>query len=125
MIKLINLLNEIEKPENIYVPGSSPEEQDREFLKKGYRMIGTNINPETGASTSNVEHIAQFGKISNDLSSIMKQIRPFKRLIARKDDELLKQIKAMAANIISDLGKAQTTINDLSGLIDILKDPNV
>jgi hypothetical protein len=125
MIKLIDLLNEVEKPENIYVPGSSPEEEDREFLKKGYRMTGTTIDPETGKSSSNVEQIAQFNKISNELSDIMAQIRPLKRLIARKEDELLKQIKAKATNIVSDLRKAQTAINDLSGLVDILKKSNV
>ena len=124
MIKLAELLNELDKPENIYEPGYSPEEQDKEFLKKGYRMSGTTIDPETGRSTSNVEQLAQFGKISNELSDIMKQIRPLKRLIARKEDVLLKQIKAMASGIISDLGSAQTAINDLSGLINMLKDSN-
>jgi hypothetical protein len=124
MIKLAELLNELDKPENIYVPGYSPEEQDKEFLKKGYRMVGTTIDPETGRSTSNVEQLAQFGEISNELSNIMKQVRPLKRLIARKEDKLLRQIKAMATSIISDLGKAQTAINDLSGLIKILKSSN-
>jgi hypothetical protein len=124
MIKLVELLNELDKPENIYEPGYSPEEQDKEFLKKGYRMVGTTIDPETGRSTSNIEQLAQFGKISNELSDIMKQIRPLKRLIARKEDKLLRQIKAMATGIISDLGKAQTAINDLSGLIKILKSSN-
>lgn len=122
MIKLAELLNELDKPENIYIPGSSPEEQDKEFLKKGYRMVGTTIDPKTGKSTSNVEQVAQFNKISNELSDIMKQIRPLKRLIARKEDILLRQIKNKATDIISDLGKAQTAINDLNGLIKILKD---
>jgi len=121
MIKLAELLNELDKPEQMYVPGFSPEEQDKEFLKKGYRMVGTTIDPETGRSSSNVEQIAQFNKISNELSSIMKQIRPLKRLIAGKEDMLLRQIKNKATDIVSDLGKAQTAINDLSGLIDILK----
>jgi translation initiation factor 2 gamma subunit (eIF-2gamma) len=121
MIKLAELLNELDKPEQMYVPGFSPEEQDKEFLKKGYRMVGTTIDPETGRSSSNVEQIAQFNKISNELSSIMRQIRPLKRLIAGKEDMLLRQIKNKATDIVSDLGKAQTAINDLSGLIDILK----
>jgi len=121
MIKLAELLNELDKPEQIYIPGTSPEEQDKEFIKKGYRMVGTTIDPETGRSSSNVEQIAQFNKISNELSDMMKQIRPLKRLIARKEDTLLKQIKNKATDIVSDLGKAQTAINDLSGLIDILK----
>jgi translation initiation factor 2 gamma subunit (eIF-2gamma) len=125
MIKLAELLNELDKPEQIYIPGYSPEEQDKEFLKKGYRMVGTTIDPETGRSTSNVEQVAQFDEISNELSSIMKQIRPFKRLIANKEDRLIQQIKIKATNIISDLGKAQTAINDLSGLINILKTSNV
>jgi hypothetical protein len=121
MIKLAELLNELDKPEQMYVPGFSPEEQDKEFLKKGYRMVGTTIDPETGRSSSNVEQIAQFNKISNELSSIMRQIRPLKRLIAGKEDMLLRQIKNKATDIVGDLGKAQTAINDLSGLIDILK----
>jgi hypothetical protein len=121
MIKLAELLNELDKPEQIYVPGSSPEEQDKEFLKKGYRMVGTTIDPETGRSSSNVEQVAQFNKISNELSDIMKQIRPLKRLAGSEEDRLIKNIKIKATRIVSLLREAQTEINDLSGLIDILK----
>jgi hypothetical protein len=120
MIKLTDLLNEIEKPENIYTPGFSPEEEDKEFLKKGYRMVGTTIDPETGKSSSNVEHLAQFSKISNDLSNIMKQISPLKRLIPNKKDVLLTDIKDKATYIVSTLRQVQTAINDISGHIDMI-----
>jgi translation initiation factor 2 gamma subunit (eIF-2gamma) len=124
MIKLVELLNELDKPENVYEPGYSPEEQDKEFLKRGYRMTGTTIDPETGKSSSNVEQLAQFERISNELSDIMAQIRPLKRLIAGKKDTLIKQIKTKATDIVSDLGRAQTAINDLKGFIEMLKDYN-
>jgi hypothetical protein len=121
MIKLTHLIKELDKPENIYTPGSSPEEQDKEFLKKGYRMVGTTIDPETGRSSSNVEQVAQFNKISNELSDIMKQIRPLKRLSGDEEDRLVKNIKIKATRIVSLLREAQTEINDLNGLVDILK----
>jgi hypothetical protein len=120
MIKLVDLLNEIEKPENIYNPGQSPEEEDMDFLTKGYRMTGTTIDPETGKSLSNVEHLAPFSKISNELGNIMKQISPLKRLTANKKDTLITDIKTKATNIISNLRTIQTAVNDLNGYIDIL-----
>jgi hypothetical protein len=120
MIKLVDLLNEIEKPENIYNPGQSPEEGDMDFLTKGYRMTGTTIDPETGKSSSNVEHLAPFSKISNELGNIMKQISPLKRLTANKKDTLITDIKTKATDIISNLRTIQTAVNDLNGYIDIL-----
>jgi hypothetical protein len=120
MIKLADLLNEIEKPENVYNPGQSPEEEDIDFLTKGYRMTGTTIDPETGKSISSVEYLASFSEINNELSSIMKQIRPFKRLIANEKDTLVTNIKTKATYIISNLTTIQTAINDLNGYIDTL-----
>ena len=118
MIKLADLLNEIEKPENIYNPGQSPEEEDKEFLQKGYRMVGTTIDPETGKSSSNVEHLAQFSKISNDLSNIMKQISSLKRLTPNKKDILLTNTIDKATYIVSTLRTVQTAINDINDYID-------
>jgi hypothetical protein len=50
----------------------------------------------------------------------MKQIRPFKRLIANEKDTLVTNIKTKATYIISNLTTIQTAINDLNGYIDTL-----
>ena len=121
MIKLVELLNELDKPENIYTPGYTPEEQDKEFLKKGYRMVGTTIDSETGKSTSSIEQIAQFDKISKNLSDMMAEIRPIAGLIVKEEDIALKQIKAKAMVAISFLGQAQKAVNNVKGLVKRVK----
>ena len=119
MIKLTDLINELDKPENMYTPGYNPEKEDKEFLKKGYRMAGTTIDPETGKSTSNVEYLADFNTISGNLSEIIKQVRPLKSLTG--NDNLTKSIKNNSTELTKRLSEARRLANVLSGLIELYK----
>jgi len=110
MIKLAELLNELDKPENIYAPGYTPKSADDELIQKGFRTTGTTINPETGTSTSVVEYLPKFDKIKRDLGSIAKEIRPFKF----KSD---KSIALVSTKLITSLNKAQELMGVLDGLL--------
>ena len=110
MIKLTDLIKEIEKPENIYAPGYNPKEPDDELIQKGFRTTGTVINPETGTSTSNVEYLPKFDKIKKDLGDTAKMVRPFKF----KTDQ---SIAMIAKKLVTALNKAQELTGILDGLI--------
>ena len=115
MIKLVDLLNEADKPENIYVPGYSLENDDMDFLKKGYRMTGTTIDPETGKSTSNVEQVADFKRISNILGEMLQEIRPLRGLVG--EQPYVKTIRTQSAELVEYLNKAQALSKSLKGYL--------
>jgi hypothetical protein len=76
MIKLTDLLKELDRPEQIYAPGQGPEPDD--FMQKGFRTTSTTVDPETGASTSTVEYLPSFEKVRKDLLKYRKEFQPFK-----------------------------------------------
>jgi len=115
MIKLVDLLNELDKPEQMYVSGFSPENYDMDFLKKGYRMTGTTIDPETGKSTSNVEQVADFKRISNMLGEMLQEIRPLRGLIG--EQPYIKTIRTQSAELVEHLNKAQALSKSLKGYL--------
>ena len=43
------------------------EEDDEEFIQRGFRTTPTEIDPETGTVTSKVEYIPSFEKVRRDL----------------------------------------------------------
>ena len=77
MIKLTDLIQELEVPKNIYAQGAKPETDD-EFMKKGFKMGQTTVDPETGASMSNVEYLPAFEQIRKDIIKMRKEFQPFK-----------------------------------------------
>jgi hypothetical protein len=110
MIKLTDLIKELDRPENIYAPGSTPEKTDDDIIQKGFRLKGTTINPETGTSTSTVEYLPKFDQIKKDLGETAKTMRPFKF----KTDP---SISLVAKKLITALNKAQELTGVLDGLI--------
>ena len=48
MIKLTNILKELEKPSQVYTTNNPPEE---DFIQKGFKLSKPEINPETGSTT--------------------------------------------------------------------------
>ena len=106
MIKLTDLLNELDKPENIYAPGEGPKTDD--FLQKGFRIKGTSVNPETGTVTSDVEYLPAFEQVRRDLLKYRKEFQPFKfhpnESIAKTSKDL-NTLLTKAANLVFALDK--------------------
>jgi hypothetical protein len=73
MIKLTDLLSEVEKPEQIYNPGQGSEE---DFNKKGFRLKSTKINPETGTSTSEVEYAPDLDRVAREIAGYKDKMQP-------------------------------------------------
>jgi hypothetical protein len=99
MIKLIDLISELDRPENIYSPGVNPEEPSDDFLQRGFRMKGTSINPITGASMSDVEYLPEFDKIKMDIGRFAKTFRTYK--FSTDPD-----IASVATKLVTALNKA-------------------
>ena len=93
MIKLTDLIKEL----------------DDDIIQKGFRTVGTTIDPITGKSTSTVEYLPKFDKIKRDLGETAKAMRPFKF----KTDP---SIADVAKKLVSALNKAQ----ELTGALDAL-----
>lgn len=110
MIKLAELLNELDKPEQIYTPGYNPKREDDDLIKKGFRTVGTVIDPETGRSSSDVEYLPKFDKLKRDLGDTARAVRPFKF----KSDP---SIALVTKKLITSLNKAQELMGVLDGLI--------
>ena len=106
MIKLIDLLEEIEvRPPIVPMPS---EEDDEEFIQRGFRTIPTEIDPEPGTVTSKVEYIPSFEKVRRDLLKNRKEFQPFKyhsnESIAKNAKDL-NTLLTKAANLIFALEK--------------------
>jgi hypothetical protein len=108
MIKLTDLINELDKPENIYAPGSEPETSSDDFLKRGFRTKGITINPETGTVSSEVEYLPAFEQVRKDLLKYRKEFQPFKyhpnESIAKSAKDL-NTLLTKAANLVFALDK--------------------
>jgi len=78
MIKLIKLL-ELEKPQNIYAPEQEPgEAPEKDLMKKGFKLGKATIDPETGASVTDVTYLPAFETIRRQTLSMRKEFQPFK-----------------------------------------------
>ena len=109
MIKLTELLKELDKPENLYL-GDKPEDVNDDFLKKGFRLKGTTINPETGASISDVEYLPDFDKIKMDIGNHAKTFRTYK-YSANPD------VALVATKLVTALNKADQLTTVLKNFI--------
>jgi len=76
MIKLIDLLNELEKPSRIYV--SKPETEDDEMIQRGFKLGTPEIDPETGTVTSTVKYLPKFEQVRREVLKMRKEFQPFK-----------------------------------------------
>ena len=77
MINLIKLL-ELEKPTNIYAPGEEPQEApEKDLMKKGFKLGKPTIDPETGASVTDVTYLPAFETIRRQTIRMRKEFQPF------------------------------------------------
>jgi len=77
MIKLIDILNELEKPSRIYV-SPPPETEDDEMIQRGFKLGTSEIDPETGTVTSTVQYLPNFEKVRREILKMRKEFQPFK-----------------------------------------------
>ena len=99
MYKLLEILKELEKPENIYAPGYKPsEEADDDFIKKGYKTI-TTVNPETGRAESEVLYLPKFDEIRKNIIKDRKEIQPFKFSSNQDIAKLAKETNTMMTKL--------------------------
>jgi hypothetical protein len=110
MIKLTDLINELDKPKNIYAPGANPETPSDDFLQKGFRLKGTSINPITGASMSDVEYLPEFDRIKMEIGNFAKTFRTYK--FSSNPD-----IASVATKLVTALNKADQLTTVLNNMI--------
>jgi len=76
MIKLIDILNELEKPSQIYSPGQKPD--DEPLIQRGFELASSEVDPETGTVTSTVKYLPKFEQIRRDVLKMRKEFQPFR-----------------------------------------------
>jgi hypothetical protein len=112
MIKLIDLL-ELEKPKNIYAPGqelgNAPE---ADLMKQGFKLGKATIDPETGASVTDVTYLPAFESIRRQALTMRKEFQPFK-FSANED------IAKVAKDINTNLTKVSQLIFALEKMIEL------
>jgi hypothetical protein len=94
MIKLKTILDEVhvekpkgyKKPSSIHVEPPKDEFKDEdEFIQQGFVTSNTEIDPETGKSTSLVKHLPKFTDIRKTIQHYNEEFKPFKY---SKDEDL-------------------------------------
>jgi hypothetical protein len=112
MIKLQDLL-ELEKPKNIYAPGqelgNAPE---ADLMKQGFKLGKATIDPETGASVTDVTYLPAFESIRRQALTMRKEFQPFK-FSANED------IAKVAKDINTNLTKVSQLIFALEKMIEL------
>jgi len=90
MIKLTDLLEEV------YVQTPDGEEGDETLMKKGFKLGKATIDPETGASITDVEYLPEFENIRRQVLTMRKQFQPFK---FSADENIAKVAKEINTNM--------------------------
>jgi hypothetical protein len=112
MIKLTDLL-ELEKPANIYAPGEEPQEApEKDLMQKGFKLGKASIDPETGASVTDVTYLPAFETIRRQTVRMRKEFQPFK-FSANED------IAKVAKDINTNLTKVSQLIFALEKMIEL------
>jgi hypothetical protein len=107
MIKLKELLDEA-----IYVQSPSGEEGDDALMKQGFKLGKATIDPETGASITDVEYLPEFENIRRKVLTMRKEFQPFKYAA----DE---NISKVAKDINTNLTKVSQLIFALDKMIEL------
>ena len=112
MIKLTDLL-ELEKPSNIYAHGEEPgKAPEKDLMQKGFKLGKATIDPETGASASDVTYLPAFETIRRQALSMRKEFQPFK-FSANED------IAKVAKDINTNLTKVSQLIFALDKMVEL------
>jgi hypothetical protein len=106
MIKLTDLL---EVGPYVQMPG---EPGDEELLKKGFKLGKATVDPETGASVTDVEYLPEFENIRRQVLTMRKQFQPFKYAA----DE---NISKVAKDINTNLTKISQLVFALDKMIEL------
>ena len=106
MIKLQDLLEEV------YVQTPDGEEGDDTLMKKGFKLGKATIDPETGASVTDVTYLPAFENIRRQALSMRKEFQPFK-FSANED------IAKVAKDINTNLTKVSQLIFALEKMIEL------
>lgn len=114
MIKLTDLINELERPKQIYASEYKPEKTEDDFIKKGFKLGEPEINPETGTVTTSVQYLPKFEEIRRDLIKKRKEFQPFK--FSSNPD-----IAKLSKDINTNLTKLNNMIYALEGMIKLQK----
>ena len=78
MIKLTDLIQELEKPKQVYAQGKEPNFADDKFFKQGFKLGEPEVDPETGAVSSTVKYLPKFEDIRKDILRNRKEFQAFK-----------------------------------------------
>jgi hypothetical protein len=95
MIKLIDILNELEKPSQLYKPGFGPGKED-DIVQKGFELTQSEVDPETGTVMSTVKYLPKFEQIRRDILKMRKEFQPFKY---SSNEDIAKVAKDINTNI--------------------------
>jgi hypothetical protein len=106
MIKLTDLLEEV------YVQTPDGEEGNDTLMKKGFKLGKATIDPETGASVTDVTYLPAFEQIRRQALSMRKEFQPFK-FSANED------IAKVAKDINTNLTKVSQLIFALEKMIEL------
>ena len=107
MIKLQDLLNEAA---HVQMPGG--EEGDDTLMKQGFKLGKATIDPETGASITDVTYLPAFEQIRRQALTMRKEFQPFK-FSANED------IAKVAKDINTNLTKVSQLVFALEKMIEL------
>ena len=105
MIKLTDLLE-------VYVQTPDGEEGDDTLMKQGFKLGKATVDPETGASVTDVTYLPAFEQIRRQALTMRKEFQPFK-FSANED------IAKIAKNINTNLTKVSQMIFALEKTIEL------
>lgn len=115
MIKLKDIIQELDKPANIYAPGQSAvKDTNDDMMKRGFKLGTPTVNPETGASTTTVTYLPAFEQSRRDILTMRKEFQPFK--FSTNPD-----IAHLAKEITSNMAKLSQLIFALDKTIELHK----
>jgi hypothetical protein len=106
MIKLTDLLEEV------YVQSPDGEEGDDTLMKQGFKLGKATVDPETGASVTDVTYLPAFEQIRRQALTMRKEFQPFK-FSANED------IAKVAKDINTNLTKVSQLIFALDKMIEL------
>jgi hypothetical protein len=105
MIKLTDLLE-------VYVQSPDGEEGDDTLMKQGFKLGKATVDPETGASVTDVTYLPAFEQIRRQALSMRKEFQPFK-FSANED------IAKVSKDINTNLTKVSQLIFALEKMIEL------
>jgi hypothetical protein len=105
MIKLTDLLE-------VYVQTPDGEEGDETIMKQGFKLGKATIDPETGASVTDVTYLPAFEQIRRQALSMRKEFQPFK--FSSNED-----IAKVSKDINTNLTKVSQMIFALEKMIEL------